>query len=143
MPTRARTVDEYLASIDAERRSHVEAIRSLVKRTVPRATEGIAWGMVGYAYEGRPFAAIAAHKSYLSLYLMDLYTQPGLRQKHEKALSRLKMGKSCINFASIDELPLETIEAIVKEAPKFVVEKGTLASVSKAGRPAKKRAKRG
>jgi uncharacterized protein YdhG (YjbR/CyaY superfamily) len=141
MSPRAKSADDYLAAIDAERRPHVEALRALVKKTVPGASEGIAWGMLGFAYEGRPFAAIAAHKSYLSLYLMDLYTQPALRKKHEKALSKLKMGKSCINFSSIDELPLETIVAIVKEAPNVVVEGGTLAKVGSRKSAAKKSAR--
>jgi uncharacterized protein YdhG (YjbR/CyaY superfamily) len=134
MATQAKNPDEYVAGIDVERRPHVEALRALVKKTVPRATEGLAWGMIGYAYERRPFAAIAAHKSYLSLYLMDVHTQPALRKKHEKALSKLKMGKSCINFSSIDELPLDTIAAILKEAPKVVVKTGTLAKIGSAKR---------
>jgi hypothetical protein len=83
--------------------------------------------MLGYAYEGRPFAAIAAQKNYLSLYLMDLYTQPGLRTQHAAALASLKMGKSCINLQRVDELPLATIRQILAVAPKVEVKSGTLA----------------
>jgi uncharacterized protein YdhG (YjbR/CyaY superfamily) len=121
----------YVAAIPAERRPHVEKLRALVKKSVPRATEGIQWGMLGYAIDGRQFAAIASQKSYLSLYLMDLYTQPGLKKKHEKALAKLKMGKSCINFSSVDELPLDTIAAILREAPNVVVPSGTMAGGKK------------
>ena len=127
MKIEAKNGAEYVAAIPAERRPHVEKLRALVKKEVPRATEGIQWGMLGYAIEGRPFVAIASQKTYLSLYLLDLYTQPGLRKKHEKALAKLKMGKSCINFSSVDELPLETIAAILREAPRVVVDKGTMA----------------
>jgi uncharacterized protein YdhG (YjbR/CyaY superfamily) len=123
----AKTPDEYVRKIDPERRPHVEQLRALVKRAVPKATESIVWGMIGYAYDGRPFAALASQKNYLSLYLMDLYTQPALRVKHEKALAKLKMGRSCINFSSAGDLPLETITAILKAAPKIQVETGTLA----------------
>jgi uncharacterized protein YdhG (YjbR/CyaY superfamily) len=127
MKIEAKDAKEYLAAIPEERRPHVEKLRRLVKKAVPRATEGICWGMLGFAIEGRPFAAIASQKNYLSLYLMDLYTQPGLKKQHEKALSKLKMGKSCINFSSVDDLPLATIESILKEAPRVVVEGGTMA----------------
>jgi uncharacterized protein YdhG (YjbR/CyaY superfamily) len=129
MKTPAKDPAAYLAGIDDARRPHVEKLRALVKRAVPKATEAIVWGMLGYTYEGRPFAAIASHKSYLSLYLMDLYVQPGLREKHAKALAKLHMGKSCINFDTLDELPLETIAAILKEAPKVKVSSGTMATV--------------
>jgi uncharacterized protein YdhG (YjbR/CyaY superfamily) len=141
MRIEAKNPDAYLAAIAPERRPHVEMLRALVKKAVPKATEGIVWGMLGFAYEGRPFAAIASQKNYLSLYLMDIYTQPELRKKHEKALGNLKMGKSCINFSSARELPLETIKAILKEAPNVVVKTGTLAKMP-ARKPVDKRSTR-
>ena len=131
MKIEAKDAKGYVAAIPAERRPHVEKLRALVKKEVPRATEGIQWGMLGYAIEGRPFAAIASQKNHLSLYLMDLYTQPALKKKHEKALAKLKMGKSCINFSSVDELPLDTIAAILREAPSVVVTSGTMAAKKK------------
>jgi uncharacterized protein YdhG (YjbR/CyaY superfamily) len=126
----AKTPDAYLEALDEDRRAQVEAIRRLVKKSVPRATEGIAWGMIGYAIDGRPFAGVASHKSYLSLYLMDLYTQPGLLEKHAAELSGLNMGKSCINFRRVEELPLDTIAAILKAAPDARVAGGTMAKVT-------------
>jgi uncharacterized protein YdhG (YjbR/CyaY superfamily) len=139
MKIEARDAAGYVAAIPAERRPHVERLRALVKEAVPEATEGIVWGMLGYSIAGRPFVAIASQKNYLSLYLCDLYTQPALRKKHEKALAGLKMGKSCINFQSVDELPLETIKAIVAEAPNVAVESGTMAKKKKMVKPASKK----
>jgi uncharacterized protein YdhG (YjbR/CyaY superfamily) len=132
MKIAAKDAKGYVAKIPAARRPHVEALRALVKKAVPRATEGIVWGMLGYEIEGRPFVCIASQKNYLSLYLCDLYAQPGLRKKHEKALAGLKMGKSCINFQSVDELPLDTIAAILREAPKLEVKSGTMAAKKRA-----------
>jgi uncharacterized protein YdhG (YjbR/CyaY superfamily) len=130
MKNRANTPDAYVQSLDEDRRAQIEAIRRLVKASVPEATEGMAWGMIGYAIDGRPFAGVASQKSYLSLYLMDLYTQPALRERHAAALSRLKMGKSCIHFQRVEELPLDTIAAILKMAPKVHVSGGTLERVT-------------
>ena len=129
MKIEAKDGPDYVMKIPVERRPHVERLRALVKQAVPRAKEGIVWGMLGYTIDERPFAAIASQKNYLSLYLMDLYSQPGLRKKHEKSLAKLKMGKSCINFSSVEELPLDTIEAILREAPKVKVDRGTMARV--------------
>ena len=124
----AKDAKGYLAAIPAERRPHIETLRALIKRAVPQATEGIEYGMLGYAIAGRPFVSLASQKNYLSLYLCDLYSQPALKKKYEKKLAGLKMGKSCINFSSVDELPLDAIEAILREAPKVVVTTGTLRS---------------
>jgi uncharacterized protein YdhG (YjbR/CyaY superfamily) len=131
MRSQATTPAEYLASVPADRRAHLERLRKLVKKSVPAATESMCWGMLGFGINGRPFAALASQKNHLSLYLMDLYTQPALRKKHAAALKPLKMGKSCINFRSIDELPLDTIGAILEEAPHIQVTTGTLAPKKK------------
>jgi uncharacterized protein YdhG (YjbR/CyaY superfamily) len=127
--TDAKNADDYLAQIDPDRRAQLETLRRLIKRCVPAATEGILWGMIGFAIGERPFVALASHKSYLSLYLMDLYTQPGLREKHAAALAKLRMGKSCINFDTVEELPLDAIAEILRAAPSVVVSGGTMASI--------------
>ena len=127
----AETPEAYLQAVPPERRPHLEKLRALIKKSVPRAEERITWGMLGYVIGERPFVAMASQKRYLSLYLMDLYTQPRLRQQHAAALAALDMGKSCINFQSVDELPLDTIGAILREAPNVVVSSGTLARVDK------------
>lgn len=126
MKIEAKDAKGYVAAIPPERRPHIDKLRALVKKAVPQATEGIEWGMLGYTIGGRVFVALASQKNYMSLYLCDLYSQPALLKKHKKALAKLKMGKSCINFSSVDELPLDTISAILREAPNVVVTKGTL-----------------
>src|SRR5262249_61974370 len=100
MKIAATDPEGYLAAMPPERRPHVETLRALIKKVVPQAREGVLWGMLGFTINERPFVGLASQKNYLSLYLMDLYVQPGLREKHAAALSRLKMGKSCINFQS-------------------------------------------
>jgi hypothetical protein len=83
--------------------------------------------MLGYSIDERPFVAIASQKNYMSLYLCDIYSQPALRKKYEKAFKGVKMGKSCINFTDVATLPLDAIEAILREAPNIVVTSGTMA----------------
>jgi uncharacterized protein YdhG (YjbR/CyaY superfamily) len=140
MKSDAKNPKEYVAGVPPERRPHIEKLRALIKKSVPKAREGVFWGMLGFSIDERPFVGLASQKNYLSLYLMDLYAQPGLRDKHAAALSKLKMGKSCINFHSVDELPLETIGAILREAPNVVVKGGTMAKLPEAKKkPAKKK----
>jgi uncharacterized protein YdhG (YjbR/CyaY superfamily) len=127
----AKTPDAYLSAVPSDRRPHLVKLRALINKAVPAAKEGIALGMIGWTINDRPFVALASQKNYLSLYLMDLYTQPGLREKHAKALAPLDMGKSCINFHSADELPLDAIEDILKAAPGFQVKTGTMAAKPK------------
>jgi hypothetical protein len=138
MKKQAKSAAAYVAAIPDDRRDDVERLRALVKEAVPQAIEGMVWGMLGYAIGERPFVAIGSHKTYMSLYLLDFYTQPSLRKKYEKALAGVKIGRSCINFQSVDELPLDAIKAILAEAPNVRVEGGTMAK-KKMVKPAPKK----
>ncbi len=131
MKLKADTPAEYLAAVPAERRPHIEKLRSLIKKRVPKSREALNWGALSYTVGERPFAAIASQKNYLSLYLLDLCSHPELREPHEAILSKLKMGKGCIRFQSIEELPLETIGAILQAAPKIAAMKPARATKKK------------
>ena len=59
-----------------------------------------------------PFASVASQKNFIALYHMGIYSSPELLNwfveeypKHCK--KKLDMGKSCIRFKKIDDIPLE------------------------------------
>jgi hypothetical protein len=125
----AATVEEYLASLPEERREIVAAVRDLVLRNLPAGyEEAMAWGTIGYqiplerypnTYNGQPltYVALAAQKSYFSLHLMGVYASPAraarLREDFEKAGKKLDMGKACVRFRKLDDLPLDVIAEVV------------------------------
>ena len=72
-------------------------------------------------YNGHPleYAALASQKNYVSVYLMDVYADPeAARWFNERYLAtgkRLDMGKSCVRFRHLDDVPLALIgEAIAR-----------------------------
>ena len=127
--SRAATVDEYLAELPAERRAVVSAVRDMVRRHLPEGyEEAMAFGMIGYGvplsrypvtYNRQPLAyvAIAAQKNYCSLYLMSAYAdsadERAVRLAFERAGKKLDMGKSCIRFKRVEDIPLEDIGPII------------------------------
>ena len=121
----AKTVDGYLDSLPPERRAVMSAVRDVVRRNLPHGyRETMEYGMIGYdiplerypgTYNGHPlcYAGLAAQKHHYSLYLMSAY-QPGgnstwLTQAFDRAGKKLDMGKSCVRFKSLDDLPLSAI----------------------------------
>ncbi|NMO15824.1 DUF1801 domain-containing protein [Pyxidicoccus fallax] len=127
----ATTVAQYLASLPADRRQALEAVRSEILKNLPEGyEEGIHFGMIGYCiplarfpdtYNGQPLmlAALASQKQYMSVYLMTVYGDPKLATWFQKAYAaagkKLDMGKSCVRFKSLDALPVELIgEAVSK-----------------------------
>lgn len=129
MRSLAISVDEYINELPPERREVVSAVRKLVLANLPAGIEEtMSWGMISYevpltlfpkTYNDKPlvFAALAAQKQYYALYLMGIYGSETLRAKFEEAYQatgkRMDIGKSCVRFRTIDDLPLDVIaEAI-------------------------------
>lgn len=92
--------------------------------------EGIQYGMISYhvplarfeqTYNGRPLAYIglANQKNYMSLYLMGVYgdAESDFRERFTATGRRLDMGKSCVRFKRLDDLPLEVIADEVARLP--------------------------
>ncbi len=134
MPPRTTSAsDAWLEGIPAERRAAVTAVRNVIRAHLPRGYEEVvARGTLVWqvplsrypdTYNGHPlwYAAIGVHKSYLSLYLMSAYGDPGLKARlvagFKAAGKKLDMGKSCIHFSRAEDLPLETIGEIVAALP--------------------------
>jgi hypothetical protein len=56
--------------------------------------------------EGKPWGYVAGTrlgKRYVSYYLMPVYAQPALESSISPALAKRRQGKSCFNFATVDE----------------------------------------
>ena len=129
----ATSVDEYLATLPAERRAVVAAVRNVVRKRLPKGyEERPAWGMIAYevplsrcpeTYNGKPlcFAALAAQKNHYALYLMGVYMNPVLTKRLQEGFKRagktLDMGKSCVRFKSLDDLALDVLGDVVAAVP--------------------------
>jgi hypothetical protein len=66
-------------------------------------------------YNGKPlmYAALASQKNHMAVYLTSVYSLPGQAEAFEAAYKatgkRYDMGKSCVRFRKLDDLPLELI----------------------------------
>ena len=131
MKSNASTVEEYISELSEERREAVTTVREVVLENLPEGYEEIMdFGMIAYVvplsvvpktYNGHPlmYAAIASEKSYVSVHLMNIYasqeTQKWFVDSYKATGKRMNMGKSCVRFKKLDDLPLELIgEAVGK-----------------------------
>ncbi len=130
--TTAATPDEYVASLPDERRPTVQAVRDVVNANLPEGyREGIAHGMISWyvplerfpdTYNGEPLglAALASQKNHLSLYLNTVYgdptTETWFRERWAESGKKLDMGKSCVRFKRIDDVPLEVVGETISRA---------------------------
>ena len=131
--SKAASVEDYIAEQPAERARVLRTVRQMVKKHLPKGyRESMDYGMITWSvplerypdtYNGRPlcYAALAAQKNYFSLYLMGVYGFPerekALRDAFAKAGKKLDMGKSCVRFKSLDDLPLDGVGKIIAGVP--------------------------
>ena len=108
-------------------------MRDVVLEHLPDGyAESFTSGMISYeipleryrdTYNGKPlgYAALAAQKNYYALYLLAAYADPDaskyLKQEFEKRGKKLDMGKSCLRFKTLDDLPLDVIGKVISSTP--------------------------
>lgn len=123
------TPTAYLASLPPERRKVIAAVRKVIKARLPEGyAETMNWGMLSYeiplsrypiTYNKQPLAyvALAAQKNNYAIYLMNVGDgspfQERLTAFYKAAGRRLDMGKCCLRFKTLEELPLDIIGDIV------------------------------
>lgn len=127
-PTKATTIEGYMAALPDERRAMVQALDALIRKTVPSLTPRFAYNMLGYGsfpyvnYKKEtvewPIIALASQKQYVSLYVCALDGKRYLAEKHAKELGNVRVGKSCIRIKKMEDLNVRTVVKVLKEAAK-------------------------
>lgn len=135
MTSDATTVEQYVNEIPNDRRDAFHQLRnSIAENASPELHECISYGMIGYVIPHSvypdgyhcnpklplPFISLASQKNFIAFYHMGLYADPSLMEwflgeypKHTKA--KLDMGKSCVRFKKMDDIPFELIGKLVKK----------------------------
>ena len=129
MTYEAETPKEYIEQLPKERQEAIQKLRTVIKNNLPKGfEEGILYKMIGYfvplskypnGYHCQPgtplpFINIASQKNSVNLYHSGIYSNPALLNwfvaeypKHCKR--KLDMGKSCIRFKKMEEIPFDLI----------------------------------
>ena len=139
MKIKADSISEYLENIPNERRAVMKKLIKTIGENLPKEfKEQLGYGMPSWVVPHElypdgyhcspelplPFMSVASQKNFIALYHMGIYANPELLSwfvseypKHCKR--KLDMGKSCIRFKKIEEIPFELIaELCTKMTPQ-------------------------
>jgi len=131
----ADSVTDYISKIPEERQEVFKKIFDTVNENLPQGfKENVSYGMVGWAVpletypagyhcapgSPLPFIGLASQKNFIAFYHMGMYADPELLNwfvaeypKYSKR--KLDMGKSCVRFKKMDDIPLELIAEVSKK----------------------------
>lgn len=104
-----QTMDDYIAGFPASVQTRLRKIRATIRRTAPRATEMISYGIPAFTLNG-PLIYFAGFKAHIGLYPMTAT----IRRQFKKELSGYLSGKATAKFPLDKPIPYTLIEQIVK-----------------------------
>ncbi|HOZ82496.1 MAG TPA: DUF1801 domain-containing protein [Bacteroidia bacterium] len=135
MKTSAKSVDEILSNVQEDRKEVFQKLHQVILKNLPKGFEAaISYGGLGYVVphsiypdgyhckpvEPLPFAGIASQKQSINFYHMGMYSDPVLLKwfvsefpKHSN--QKLDMGKSCVRFKKMDDIPYKLIGELMKK----------------------------
>ncbi|MFS4454889.1 DUF1801 domain-containing protein [Maribacter sp. 2304DJ31-5] len=132
MKYEANSPDEYIAQLPRERQEVISKIRGVILKNIPKGfEEQMSYHMLGYVVPHSiypkgyhcntklplPFINLASQKNFVALYHSGIYADKKLLDwfvgeypKHCKR--KLDMGKSCVRFKYMDDIPYKLIEEL-------------------------------
>lgn len=131
----ASSADDYIRQIPDDRKEAFSKLREIIKSNLPEGfEETLHYGMLtwvvphsifsaGYHVDPKiplPFISIASQKNFIAFYHMGIYADKKLSDwfiAEYPKYSRLKldMGKSCIRFKNISDIPYSLIAELLKK----------------------------
>ena len=139
MTSKARLPEDYVDELPEDRKPAISKLRKILLENLPNGfSEEMSYGMLGYVVPHAlyppgyhctpklplPFINLGSQKNFIALHHMGMYASKDLLEwfvseysKHCK--TKLDMGKGCIRFKKMDDIPYKLIEEL---ATKITVE---------------------
>ncbi len=142
MQIKADNPEQYIKQIPEERQAAFAKLRNTILKNLPQGFEEcMSYGMIGYVVPHSlypsgyhcdtklplPFMNIASQKNFVAFYHMGIYANKALLDwfisEYPKHCNlKLDMGKSCVRFKKVDQIPFELIGELVTKmsAPEWI-----------------------
>lgn len=127
MQIKASSPEEYIAQLPEERRQAITELRAQIQKNIPEGfEEQMNYGMIGWVIphslypngyhtdpkQPLPFLNISSQKNHVAVYHSGIYSDPKLldwflKEYADKCEAKLDMGKSCVRFKKVEQIPYE------------------------------------
>ena len=105
-----KTIDEYLASVNANHRNALQKIREAIHAVAPNAEECISYGIPAFRLNGRSLVFFGAWANHCALYPGSSATL----KKFRNELRDFQTSKGTLRFSPDNPLPVAVVKKLVK-----------------------------
>jgi uncharacterized protein DUF1801 len=129
MTSNVSTPEEYIKELPKERKEVISKIRDVINRNLPKGfEEGMNYNMIGFYVPHSvypdgyhcspelplPFMNLASQKNFIAVYNIGIYAKKEIldwfiKEYPKHCRYKLDMGKSCIRFKKMDDIPYKLI----------------------------------
>lgn len=115
-------IKNYIAAQPADRQSILSDIHSIIldkdKSVISEIAPMMGKEMILYKNKGTMKYGLAGVKNYMSFHILPIYGSRTLFDKYKSLLSKANFQKGCINFNTIDQMPLEIVRQLISDCSK-------------------------
>ena len=134
MQSSAKTPKEYIESLPEDRKKAISKVRSVIRKNLPKGyKETMQYGMISYVVPLKlypagylnkkdvplPYASLASQKNHMAVYIFSVYGDKKLYEwfikEYKKTGKKLDMGKSCVRFKKLENLPVDMIGKVISK----------------------------
>lgn len=133
-PSKASTPQEYISMLEEPRKSEIKKLHAFIKKSAPKLKPYLEGSIIGYGKfpyksksgrEGEWFVlGLANQKNYISIYSCAMKDGQYLAEKSKPILGKASIGKSCIRYKKIEDIPWEQLKKVLKESQDIAFKKG-------------------
>jgi uncharacterized protein YdhG (YjbR/CyaY superfamily) len=106
---KTKTIDDYLASLSADKRAALQKLRKTIKGAAPKAEECISYQLPAFRQNGM-LVAFGATANHCAFFLMSGSTV----EAHKEELKGYDTSKGTIRFQADKPLPVALVRKLVK-----------------------------
>jgi len=106
----SKTIDEYLAGVNTDRRSALQKIREAIRAAAPKAEECISYGIPAFRMNGRSLVFFGAWANHCAFYPGSSATL----KKFRKELRDFQTSKGTLRFSPDKPVPVALVKKLVK-----------------------------
>ena len=107
---KARTIDEYLATLSEDKRTALQKLREIIKAAAPKAEECISYQLPTFRLDGKMLVAFGATANHCAFYPMSSSTVAA----HQDDLKDYDTSKGTIRFQPDHPLPAALVRKLVR-----------------------------